>query len=354
MLVVGVALACLVEGGARLVPPPSAAAGAWRQQDAAPQGILLDGSPWFLWELSPGIHREFGVSVSINSMGLRAPELGQKSRARVMAVGDSSIYGFGVADSDVFTARIGATLPADVINAGVPGYSTFQTLNLMDARVLALQPDLLLIGNLWSDNSFDTFVDRDLLAAYRGWTRSPTQRARVALEHSSAFRWLDWGIRVRGSAMQAQKVGWTVGKGGDPMGKRRVAIEDYAANLDAMVDRLRDRGGSVCFVLLANREDVLHGEPRPAWEPYRAVMRETAARWGAPLVDVPAAFVASGLDVDTLFLDLMHPSATGHRLLADAVLATLGDWPDTPIALHEPGPRPTYTDPFVKREAPTR
>lgn len=348
------ALACVLEGLARLVPPPGAVAGAWRDRDAAPAGILLDGSPWFLWELSPGIHREFGVSVSINSVGLRAPEIGVKSRPRLIAVGDSSIYGFGVAEAEVFTARLGATLPVEVINAGVPGYSTFQTLNLLDARVLALQPDLLLIGNLWSDNSFDTFVDHDLLAAYTDWTRSPTQRARVVLEHSRVFRWLDWGLRVRRHAVRATRVGWTVGKGGDPMGKRRVAIEDYAANLDAMAARLRDRGGSVAFVLLANREDLLHGEPRPAWEPYRAVMRETAARWGAPLVDVPAAFVASGLGVDTLFLDLMHPSATGHRLVADAVLAALEAWPESPVVLHDPGPRPRYSDPFVQRETPSR
>ncbi len=351
---VGIATLSLAEGLARLLPPPSAAAGAWRQQDAAPEGILLDGSPWFLWELSPGTHREFGVSVSINSVGLRGPEPGEKSRPRVMAVGDSSIYGFGVADSEVFTARLGAPLQADVINAGVPGYSTFQTLNLLDARALALEPDLLLIGNLWSDNSFDTFVDRDLLAAYTGWTLSPTQRVRSVLERSSGFRWLDWGLRVRGHAVEATRVGWTVGRGGDPMGKRRVGIEDYAANLDAMVERLRDRGGSVVFVLLANREDILHGEPLPAWEPYRSVMRETAARWGAPTVDVPAAFVASGLDVDALFLDLMHPSAVGHQLLAEAVLSTLGGWPQTPIVLRAPSPRPVYSDPFIQREAPSK
>lgn len=349
-----VATFVLLEGLAWVWAAPSATPGAWREEGEAQGGILLDGSPWFLWELRPGVHKERGVTVSVNTLGLRGPEVGPKSRPRVLALGDSSIYGFGVADDAVFTARLGKVINAKVINAGVPGYSTFQSLNLLDARGLALDPDLLLVGNLWSDNNFDTFVDRELLAAYTTWGDSGAASLRGALERSALFRWLDWFARVRGQAATARRVGWTVAGKGDPMGRRRVALEDYAANLDAMTGRMRAREGAVVFVMLANRDDLLGRTPNPAWGPYRDVMRETASRWSAPLVDVPAAFAASSLDVDALFLDDMHPTAAGHQVLADAVVAALAGWPARAIVLGEPRERPEYTDRFLQMDAPVR
>lgn len=337
-----------------MVAAPSAKAGAWRAESEAEGGILLDGSPWFLWELRPGVHAERGVTVTVNGLGMRGAEVGVKSRPRVLAVGDSSIYGFGVADDAVFTSRLAASIDVEVINGGVPGYSTFQSLNLLDARGLALEPDLLLIGNLWSDNNFDTFVDRELLAAYTAWGHSDTASVRGALERSALFRWGDWFARVRGQAETARRVGWTVGGGGDPTGRRRVAIDDYAANLDGMASRMAERGGVAAFILLANHDDLLHRTPNPAWGPYRDVMRDTATRWGAPLVDVPAAFLASGLDVDALFLDDMHPTVAGHAVLAAAVAEALDGWPERALGLAVPGERPAYTDRFLQMEAPVR
>ncbi|GDX83063.1 hypothetical protein LBMAG42_48740 [Deltaproteobacteria bacterium] len=352
--ILAVATLLVLEGLAHVLAAPSPQAGAWRADAEAEGGILLDGSPWFLWELRPGVHQERGVTVSVNTLGMRGPEVGPKSGPRVLALGDSSIYGFGVADDAVFTSRLAVSPEVEVINGGVPGYSTFQSLNLLDARGLALEPDLLLVGNLWSDNNFDTFVDRELLAAYSDWRGSRTGAIRGVLERSALFRWVDWFARVRGQAESARRVGWTVGGGGDPTGRRRVALQDYAANLYELASRMEARGGAVAFILLANRDDILHRTPNPAWGPYREVMRQTAASWGAPLVDAPAAFQASGLDVDALFLDVMHPTAAGHQVLADAIAAALAGWPERRIDIVDPGVVPVIADPFLHMEAPVR
>ncbi|MFZ5481948.1 MAG: SGNH/GDSL hydrolase family protein [Myxococcota bacterium] len=340
LVLAALALAGLEAGARRLdVPDP-----ALPSASASKDGIMLHGNPWLLWELVPGEHVEQGVSVRVNAQGFRDGVRGAKTGRRALALGDSSVYGFGVADEDVFTAVLERSTGDEFVNAAVPGHSSFQQLNLLLMRGLALDPDLLVVATLWSDNNFDSFTDRDLLTDYAGWEASWQQAARRRLERLALFRALDWHLRVRPQGDRARKVGWILG-GDDPRtGKRRVAIADYAGNLDAFCRIMAERDGGVVFVVLPNQEDVRSPPPDPAWGPYRRVMRETAARWQAPLVDLPAAFRATGLGVRDLFLDEMHPTTAGHRLMAEAVAAALaGGWP----TLGSPsGPVPAYEDRF--------
>ncbi len=362
-LVVLVLFLGLLEGGARLVgrgvlhqatsPPPA-------RQDGAPN---LPGNPYLLWEMVPGQRQEVGVSSSINRHGLRGPEWELEKPEgvrRVMAVGDSSVYGFGVYDNEVFTAvldeRAGDSV--QVINSAVPGYSTFQTVNLLKIRSLALSPDVLVVGNLWSDNNFDTMVDREMMAAYGTFGNRTSRRIRSVLDLSAAFRIADYLLRVKSREPDPNKVGWMEGR---PEGglARRVEINDYARNMETMAELVHEAGGEVMFLILANQEDLApSGHGPAAWDPYRDVMRDTALRHGAPVVDVPALFRASGLGPSDLFIDAMHPSARGHELIADGIQAALFDrgWQDgKPLeADPKPGPIPEYEDDFVHEDAEQR
>lgn len=348
-----VAALCLVaELGARLVDVPDASV---PLPSPGAGEIMLKGNPWLLWELQPGVHEELGVTVTVNEQGFRGPPRGEKAGLRLLALGDSSIYGFGVEDDEVFTAVLADRLGVDAVNGGVPGYSSFQALNLLQMRGLALEPDVLVVGTLWSDNNFDTFVDADLVTAYAGWEATWQRDARVALEHLAVFRALDWTLRVAPARERARTVSWELGGKTGKTGRRRVEINAYARNLETFARTMARRGGGVVFVLLANREDLEAPPPEPAWAPYRRVMREVAARWDAPLVDLPAIYRASGRSPDQLLLDRMHPTATGHRLLGEAIADALGDrrWPDEPLTLGEPtSPLPTYLDATLGHGAP--
>ena len=327
-------------------PPPS-------PQEGAP---TMSGNPYLLWELAPGVRDQRGHAVVINSLGLRGPEVERPKppgRRRLVATGDSSVFGDGVADDEVFGVQLAARLGpgVDFVNAAVPGYSTWQTLNLLRMRVLDLEPDLLLVGNLWSDNNFDAFVDRELLSAYAAWAEGPVAGARRLLATSALFRVLDWRLRVARRAEAVRTVGFMLGSG-DKIGRRRVAIEDYAANLDTIAILARAHGAGVLFLVLANVEDLVPAPGgRPAWEPYRQVMRDTARRHGAQVVEVPALFRASGLSPGELFVDQMHPSATGHRIIARELATVLGlaGWVEggTVMGPGEPGPIPAYEDPAL-------
>jgi hypothetical protein len=334
---------------ARAQPVPAAGA---PLGDAVKGSVLLNGDPWLLWSLAPGDHEEVGVPVHVNALGMRDRDRGAKAGPRALALGDSSVYGFGVRDEQVFTALLEHRTAAEFVNAAVPGYSTFQALNLLDMRGWALSPDVLVVGTLWSDNNFDSFTDRDLLASYAGWQASSVRSLRMGLEASALFRWLDWTVRVAPQGARARKVGWQVG-GDDPRtGSRRVDIRSYAANLDSMCARMYARGGGVVFLVLANREDVEPLSADPAWAPYRRVMRETAARWGAAIAEAPSAFQASGRSADALFLDQMHPTPLGHQILADAVGAALAarGWPERALTLTQPATTLVVpADPFEGR-----
>jgi hypothetical protein len=141
------------------------------------------------------------------------------------------------------------------------------------------------------------------------------------------------------------------------IGLRRVSINDYAQNLDHLVAIAKERGADVVFLLLSNNEDVgPQGDARAmkAWTPYRDVMRATAERHGAPVIDVPALFTASGLSRQDLFLDKMHPTAKGHAIIGQALADLLleGGWPEgNPLWSDGTGAdRPEYEDPFLKSQ----
>jgi len=347
-----------LEGGARVMF--SAELSAW---DAPPpaeggQTPTMPGNPYLIYEYRPGKHIQAGEMVTINSMGMRGEEPTIPKPAgvrRLLTTGDSSIFGFGVADEHVFSEVAARALGDNVeaINAATPGYSSFQTINLLKLRALETEPDVVVIGNLWSDNNFDAFVDKELLATYNAYATGAAGQLRGLLATSALFRVLDYRGRVKEAA---ENVKWGDAERmfdkGEHIGLRRVEINDYAQNLQTIVDLAESVGSEVLFLLPANNEDLdTSNQNQKAWDPYRWVMRDTASRNGAPVIDVPALFTESGKTREDLFVDEMHPSVTGHAIIGDALAALLAeaDWASGGDVMHNGtgGPMPSYEDPFV-------
>lgn len=106
---------------------------------------------------------EFEASVSINSLGLRGPEIPPASpgEARVLFLGDSMVAAFEVAYEESFVARVGEILgsrvgrPVRTISAGVRGYGTDQSYLYYRDRGRLLRPDVVVLyhsGNDPTDN----------------------------------------------------------------------------------------------------------------------------------------------------------------------------------------------------------
>jgi hypothetical protein len=104
---------------------------------------------------------EFRTEVSINSLGLRGPELEPlpPGGLRVLILGDSLVAGFEVKHEESFVAltqkRLARLLerPVQVINAGVRGYGTDQSLLYFRERGRKLEPRLVVY--MQSNNDAD-------------------------------------------------------------------------------------------------------------------------------------------------------------------------------------------------------
>ena len=303
------AVLLLVEGVARIAEPVLPQ---WRGVDN--ERVLMTGHPTRLWGMAQGTRFNAGPNATINELGLRGPmvELPRPAtRTRVMVLGDSSFFGHGVADGqDLGSVAVSLLPDADLVIGAVPGYSVAQSRVFMDEDGWDLQPSVLVIGHLWSDNTWDPFHDEDLLASAAFNQRNP-------LAHSRALRLaatLFGGPADGGHVITVSKLEpWPEGR------VRRVPLDRYATLLDELLLQAAERDVGALFILPANRVSLTGAFAY--WDVYYQVMRDLAEHHGLPLVDANALY--ADIDPDALFLDSMHPTVLGHEILGAAVAEEL-------------------------------
>jgi hypothetical protein len=129
------------------------------------------------WFHAPGATAENYVSgpdrgrIRINSLGLRGKDisLDRGEKLRVLVFGDSFVFGVGVDEPHLMTSRLEHVLSplhpdgVEVINMGVPGYSTDQEYLLWDELGTTLEPYVVVLvvcGNDFVMNSQDFVYGR--------------------------------------------------------------------------------------------------------------------------------------------------------------------------------------------------
>lgn len=127
-------------------PPPPRRYGL---EPAEGVGLVPNQSLWFYgYE-----YRLPGTIINTNGLGLREEPL-QRAPAedlRIAALGDSHTMGEGLNRSESWPEQLERMLAArlegsvEVINAGVPGYGTADMYQLLEDRILQLNPDLVIL-----------------------------------------------------------------------------------------------------------------------------------------------------------------------------------------------------------------
>jgi lysophospholipase L1-like esterase len=287
-------------------------------------------------------------NVRTNSRGFRTPEFDvapAPGRVRVVALGDSSTFGWGVERSEAWPARLAASLAMrwhvdpgaiEVINLGVPGYSTFQGRILLERVAFDLHPHLLVWSFLSNDGTATGAPD---LASYQA-RLGGAGALLAALHRSRAFETLEaWIARARRALAPAEPP-----DARDPEQRNVPSYAAAAANVRAAIADARS--GGVPLVLLGQ---CVRGAPA-------ALLARVAARTDTPYLDGTALLDASipqlaqdpGLRARLrarygagalreephlwAFLpDGCHPNAPGHGLVADALAETIATaWPRPP------------------------
>jgi len=87
-----------------------------------------------------------------SSLGLRNAELGIKEKPRVVFLGDSFTWGWGVPNGVRYTDYLEAMYPQyQIVNAGINGYSTVQEMLLLKKYRQKMMPDLVVLQVFHND-----------------------------------------------------------------------------------------------------------------------------------------------------------------------------------------------------------
>jgi len=119
---------------------------------ASPDLFMKD--PVLHWRLRPDVELPFsGVRVRTNRDGLRGVDA-ERAQRTVLCLGDSTTFGWRVAEQATFVAQLEAMLEAATptgptwrtLNAGVPGYTSFQVARAADALIERWRPDYVVVN----------------------------------------------------------------------------------------------------------------------------------------------------------------------------------------------------------------
>jgi lysophospholipase L1-like esterase len=137
----------------------------WRRRS-----LRYDYDPHAHWRIRPGeyIHKKTNNIECINSIGLRCPELDKKKASgtiRIIALGGSSTYIVSPESGESWTDLLETKLQErtglrfEVVNAGTPGYSSYQSVMRMKYELIDYNPDLVIIYNLSNDMKLFSMTD---------------------------------------------------------------------------------------------------------------------------------------------------------------------------------------------------
>lgn len=164
---------------------------------------MIENDPELFWRLAPNTSISadawpfFGV-IS-NRQSLREdhdiPWDKPPGQTRILFLGDSCTFGYGVAQNETFVELAEALLrersggSVECLNAGVPGYTLFQGYRYLVTAGLRYQPDLVVLNFGWNDaGMWDHLGDREHYA------RSQAAQPPAPLR-SSRLCQLIWALR---------------------------------------------------------------------------------------------------------------------------------------------------------------
>jgi lysophospholipase L1-like esterase len=133
---------------------------------AGPHGdVVWEKDDYLRGRILPG-QKEVSAGPSLasfNSLGFRGGEP-RPGPPRIVCLGDSVTFGYGVADADAYPAVLARAFPqADVINAGMPRWNSCDLMALYVTRVIPLRPQVLVVMAGWDDITYElaTIQERD-------------------------------------------------------------------------------------------------------------------------------------------------------------------------------------------------
>ena len=262
------------------------------------------------------------LSYHINSRGIRGPEISeQKKGPRIIALGNSCTFGWGIPYEITWVYRLQEMLnrqvpssDVELINAGVPGYSSYQGKIFFAEELLSLNPDMVLIMFGWNDH----------WKAGHGITDARQQMPhRLILATQNLFSKLKLYQLLRKIVLSSTEKERLVALD-DLSGARRVSKEEFYENLKSIVRLARDNKIEPVLLVppIASLENYF-GVPKTnlhlLHSLYQRQITRVAELEQVRLVDLQAAFDQYHDLFDAPREDPIHFNIKGHTVAAAAV-----------------------------------
>jgi lysophospholipase L1-like esterase len=328
--------------------------------DVHPQGMYVeDSSVGYL--LKPGFaglieRSEFRAPFTVNAAGLRGPEprAREENSFRILVLGDSQAFGFGVRDDETFSVQLEEILAdrlegldLQVLNAGVPGYGTADQLAFLKSRGAAFKPDLVIVQFLSVNDIVETLAPAAEWAAVDdGWlgdrhNKDDAQEGGDSDEPMILRERIRW---VKGQSHLLHLLSNSIGYVGVRLGliNKIDALwgEDFTAEeggktselLVEIAQECRRLGAACVFLYTTAKNYVLSADyelPRSG-----QVVRDAGEGGRVPWIDATSHLRSRPDTTELYFILDGHWSPLGHRAIAELLADQLME-----LGLIDPGRR---------------
>ena len=98
-------------------------------------------------------------------VALRSVPTKKSGTLRVLVLGGSSTFNFGARNGRTWSVRLASFLgrrlgiEVEVMNAGTPGYTTYQSSMRLKEQLIEFNPDIVIVYHLWNDMKTFSYDD---------------------------------------------------------------------------------------------------------------------------------------------------------------------------------------------------
>jgi len=291
---------------------------------------LYQLDPQIGWTLVPSFSGrftgvDFDVEIRANSDGLRDDEIipGSDEVVRVLGLGDSFGFGWGVESHESFFKLLEARLQADecvaceVVNGAIPGFGTYEALQLLKAIGPRYRPDLVVLAFYEGNDAFNNGASPRRREIRDGYLADSGGSGRSALRR--------WSLLANLIAERLSGVGRK---------RRYVADVEKTKELIADMKQLLDSSETALMLFYIPDQDPARYERPAALALYdrmlsgvgpdflRAELTALALELGIPFCRLSGRFEAEGAE---LRLADTHFNPRGHELAAEELFTCLRD-----------------------------
>ncbi len=263
-----------------------------------------------------------GVEVSTNSDGLRGPEIDIKcdrEMTRVLVLGDSVVFGWGVSHENTFSQVLQTWISKDnsqtkVISAGVGSWNTRTEYEFLKSKGMIFSPDLIVLVVVSNDINpkrvGNTDVEKGLLfdnscLTSRGKTTQEIGKLwRWSAEHSFAFGSIQYLWKVRNTREKSQKIS-----------EDCLQWQDAKSALDGIIDICAENGVVLVPFLYGSIDGVRTDSVLALYDRHLRAAGLTPGFMPGVLFSDP--------DLGNSIID-RHANAEGHRIIGQAVFDVVG------------------------------